>query len=195
MRRLARTYAWRPRHTHPSGRSRALIRLSAYSTTTMAPSTSMPTARIRPNITMFEIVTAHHAQRNTKHNKERGRDRKANEQGRACAQRGQYNDHNQCDRGQDGTLKLANHRGDGARLIVRCAHFDRGLQSARPFSALSSTSFLTSSAVSIRLKPLRFTTCSATDVSPLKRAVPVRSSKVKGFPPDHPVSPRGRRWF
>jgi hypothetical protein len=31
------------------------MRLSAYSTTTMAPSTSMPTARIRPNITMLEI--------------------------------------------------------------------------------------------------------------------------------------------
>ena len=33
------------------------MRLSAYSTTTMAPSTSIPTARISPNITMFEIDT------------------------------------------------------------------------------------------------------------------------------------------
>ena len=32
------------------------MRLSAYSTTTIAPSTSIPTAKIRPNITMFEIV-------------------------------------------------------------------------------------------------------------------------------------------
>ena len=35
----------------------ARIRLSAYSTTTMAPSTSMPTERIRPNMTMFEMAT------------------------------------------------------------------------------------------------------------------------------------------
>ena len=33
------------------------IRLSAYSTTTIAPSTNIPTARIKPNITMLEIVT------------------------------------------------------------------------------------------------------------------------------------------
>ena len=32
-----------------------MIRWSAYSTTTMAPSTSMPTARIRPNMTMLVI--------------------------------------------------------------------------------------------------------------------------------------------
>ena len=31
------------------------MRLSAYSTTTMAPSTNMPTAKISPNMTMFEI--------------------------------------------------------------------------------------------------------------------------------------------
>ena len=32
------------------------MRLSAYSTTTMAPSTNIPTAKIRPNITIFEMV-------------------------------------------------------------------------------------------------------------------------------------------
>ena len=42
----------------------------------------------------------------------------------------------------------------------------------------ASTISRTAVAVSIRLKPLRFTTCSATVVSPLKRAVPSRSSKV-----------------
>ena len=43
----------------------------------------------------------------------------------------------------------------------------------------SSTVARTVAAVSIRLKPLRLTTCSATAGSPLKRAVPVRSSKVR----------------
>ena len=41
------------------------------------------------------------------------------------------------------------------------------------------TTARTSVAVSIRLKPLRLTTCSATVLSPLKRAVPSRSSKVR----------------
>ena len=41
----------------------SLIFLSAYSTTTIAPSTSIPTARIRPNITMFEIVISITAKR------------------------------------------------------------------------------------------------------------------------------------
>ena len=44
------------------------IRLSAYSTTTIAPSTSIPTAKINPNITILEIVTPI-TPSSTKHNK------------------------------------------------------------------------------------------------------------------------------
>jgi hypothetical protein len=61
------------------------MRLSAYSTTTMAPSTSIPTARIRPNITMFDTATPITA-RSAKAQQERGRDRKAHQQRRARAQ-------------------------------------------------------------------------------------------------------------
>ena len=44
------------------------IRLSAYSTTTIAPSTNIPTAKISPNMTIFEIVTPITPSK-TKHNK------------------------------------------------------------------------------------------------------------------------------
>ena len=40
----------------PLGPVPSAIRLSAYSTTTMAPSTNIPTASISPNITILEIV-------------------------------------------------------------------------------------------------------------------------------------------
>ena len=54
---------------------------------------------------------------------------------------------------------------------------------SRSSSGQSATSAATSSrtraTVSMRLKPLRLTTCTATVVSPLKRAVPSRSSNVR----------------
>ena len=46
-------------------------------------------------------------------------------------------------------------------------------------SVAASTTSFTSATVSIRLKPLRLTTCRATVVSPLKRAVPARSSNAR----------------
>ena len=154
------------------------MRLSAYSTTTIAPSTNMPTARIRPNITIFEIeipITA----RKTKHSRKEvgmakptrkaGRDPRAAKTTiitRAMAVR---TDPSNC------LTILSTLRDWSLEVLTSMACCNSTGQSAVCFS----TSARTKLAVSIRLNPLRFTTWIATVVSPLNRAVPVRSAKVR----------------
>ena len=66
-----------------------------------------------------------HDRQQGKAQQKRGRDRKAHQKGGADAKRRQDHDHHKGNRRQDRAFKLAYHRGDGARLIVRGAHGHR----------------------------------------------------------------------
>ena len=155
----------------------ALIRLSAYSTTTIAPSTNIPTARIKPNITMFDIAMPI-TDINAKHNR--------NDVGIAKPTSN-----------ADLIPKDANTTIITSAIAVRTelsscptmpsTSLDKSMAKFTLTLCLSSsgqsflaanTFFLTVSTVSIMFDPLRWITCKATVFSPLNRAVPVRSSKV-----------------
>ena len=154
------------------------MRLSAYSTTTMAPSTSIPTARIRPNMTMFEIETPITARKAKQSRKEVGIAKPTSRAARLPREA----------RTTIITSATAVRTEPSSWLTMEPTTRLWSLEVPRVTEALSSGGHLvwalvrvsfTRSTVSIRLKPLRFTTCKATVSSPLKRAVPSRSSKVK----------------
>ncbi len=65
--------------------------------------------------------------------KERCGDRKTHKQGRAHTKRAEDHDHHKRNRGQNRSLKLADHRSDGAALVIGKANINRGLKLRRPF--------------------------------------------------------------
>ena len=74
---------------------------------------------------------AHDCEQN-KAQKERGGDRKADQQCRTQTQGCQNNDHHQRNCGKDRTLQLLHHAVDDAALVVGRAHFDGGAQALGP---------------------------------------------------------------
>ena len=154
------------------------MRRSAYSTTTIAPSTSIPTAKIRPNMTMLEIDTPMIPKR-TKHSR--------NEVGIAnptrSAERVPRNARTTI---ITSAIAVRTEPSSCCTMDLMVLDWSREVPRVTAFFISSghvwraaSTSSRTRATVSMMLNPLRLTTCRATVDSPLKRAVPVRSSNVR----------------
>ena len=78
---------------------------------------------------------AHHAQKHETQ-QERGRDREAHEQRRACAQGRENHDHHQRNGREHGALELADHGGHVAALVIGGTHIDGRAQLRGPGGAL-----------------------------------------------------------
>ena len=144
----------------------------------MAPSTSIPTERMSPNITMLEIeipITA----RKAKHS--------MNEVGMAKPTSSAERMPSEASTTiMTSAMAVSTEPSSWPTIdsTVRDWSFEvttsiASRSSGGQVAASAATSARTSSAVSMRLKPFRLTICSATVVSPSKRAVPSRSSKVR----------------
>ena len=147
------------------------MRLSAYSTTTMAPSTSIPTARISPNITMLDTATPITAS-SAKHSRnDVGIAKPTSSAGRMPSA---------------ASVTIITSAIAVSTELSSCLTIDSTVRdwslevptvtaarssSGQSFSA-SATVSRTRSAVSMMLKPRRLTTCNATVLSPLNGRCP-----------------------
>ena len=154
------------------------MRRSAYSTTTMAPSTSMPTARISPNMTMLEIVIPTTAMIAKQRRNEVGiaKPTRSAERVPSAASTTIITSAMAVSTDPSSCVTIDRTVRDWSSVTVTSTACR---SSGGQVATSASTSRRTSAAVSMMLKPFRLTTCSATVASPLNRAVPSRSSKVR----------------
>ena len=140
--------------------------LSAYSTTTIAPSTSIPTARIRPNITMLEIEIPKTASSAKHKRNEVGIAKPTNKDGRIPSEASTTII----------TSAIAVSTEASSWLTMPSTFLELSIEketlmAARKSSGQRATSASTASfaaaTVAIRFAPLDLTTCKATVVSPL----------------------------